>query len=141
MAENKTKETNVTVSSFLQKVTDAGQRADADRLITLLKKLSGLPPKMWGPSIIGFGTYHYSYESGHEEDMCRIGFSPRKGNTVLYVMRDFPGSDELMAKLSKHIKTSKGCIYIKHLSDVNMDVLEELCAACLASMAKKYPTA
>ena len=140
MAANKTKETGADVSAFLANVADAGQRADADTLIELLKRLSDAAPKMWGPSIIGFGNYRYRYESGREGEMCRIGFSPRKGQTVVYVMGGFPRHAAIMAQLGKH-KTGKGCLYIKRLSDVNLDALEELCAASLAYMAEKYPAA
>jgi len=136
---NKTQENDIDVSAFLAKVPDASQRADADTLITLLQRLMGAPPKMWGPSIIGFGRYHYRYESGREGEMCRIGFSPRKGQTVLYVNGGFPNYAEIIAKLSKNIKTGVGCLYIKRLSDVNMEALEELCSASLAYMAEKYP--
>ena len=102
MTTNKTKERRADVSTFIAKVPDVTQRADANTLIALLKRLSGAPPKMWGPSIVGFGTYHYRYESGREGDMCRIGFSPRKGQTVLYAMGDFPRRPAIMARLGKH---------------------------------------
>ena len=138
MTANKTRENEVDVSTFLAKVPDVTQRTDADTLIALLKRLSGAPAKMWGPSIVGFGRYHYRYESGREGKMCRIGFSPRKGQTVLYVMGGFPRHAEIMSRLGKH-KTGKGCLYIKRLSDVNMAALEELCAASLSYMADKYP--
>jgi len=138
MTTNKTKERKADVSAFIAKVPDVTQRADANTLIALLKRLSGAPPKMWGPSIVGFGTYHYRYESGREGEMCRIGFSPRKGQTVLYAMGDFPRRAQIMARLGKN-KTGKGCLYIKRLSDVNMAALEELCAASLAYLAGKYP--
>jgi len=136
---NKTRENDADVSAFLANVPDAGQRSDANTLITLFQRLTGAPPKMWGPSIIGFGRYHYRYESGREGEMCRIGFSPRKGQTVLYVKGGFPNYAEMMSQLSKHTKTGVGCLYIKHLSDVNMVALEELCSASLADMAEKYP--
>jgi Domain of unknown function (DU1801) len=138
MTANKTKENEVDVSTFIAQVPDMTQRTDADTLIALLKRLSGAPPKMWGPSIVGFGRYHYRYDSGHEGEMCRIGFSPRKGQTVLYIMGGFPRYAEIMARLGKH-KTGKGCLYIKRLTDVSMAALEELCAASLSYMADKYP--
>jgi hypothetical protein len=137
-AELKTKPTEVGVDSFIDSVADEGQRADARQITAMMERLSGYKAKMWGPSIIGFGNYHYKYDSGREGDMCRIGFSPRKGNTVLYIMGGFAGQANLMAKLGKY-KTGKSCLYIKRLSDVDEMVLEELCAASLAYMADRYP--
>lgn len=136
--ELKTKGTPVSVEAFIEAVADERQRADAHQLVAMMQRLSGHPPKMWGPSIIGFGQYHYTYASGHEGDMVRIGFSPRKGNTVLYLADGFTGHAELMEKLGKH-KNGKSCLYIKRLSDVDADVLEELCRQSLAWMVKKYP--
>lgn len=138
--ENKTKETAVSADDYIATVADANQRADAEQIRALMERLSGEPAKMWGPSIIGFGSYHYRYESGREGDMCRIGFSPRKGQTVLYLIDGFEGQPELMARLGKH-KTGKSCLYVKRLSDVDGDVLEELCRRSLAYMAQKYPQA
>ena len=137
-AENKTKETVASVDDYIAAVADLGQRADAEKIRALMERLSGEPARMWGPSIIGFGSYHYKYESGREGDMCRIGFSPRKGQTVLYLIDGFEGQPELMAGLGKH-KTGKSCLYIKKLADINEAVLEELCARSLAYMADKYP--
>jgi hypothetical protein len=104
----------------------------------MMTRLTGHAPKMWGPSIIGFGQYHYKYDSGREGDMARIGFSPRKGQTVLYITDGFAGHAELMAELGKY-KTGKSCLYIKRLSDVDEAVLEQLCAASLRYMDSKYP--
>jgi hypothetical protein len=131
MAANKTIETDVDVAAFVAGVADETQRADATVLIEMLSRVSGEPPKMWGPSIIGFGTLHYRYDSGREGDICRIGFSPRKGKTVLYGMgvQDNP---ELLARLGKHA-TGKGCLYLKRLADADMTVLEELARAALAA--------
>lgn len=137
-AENKTKESAASVDAFIAGVADPKQRADAEQIRALMERLSGEPAKMWGPSIIGFGSYHYRYDSGREGDMCRIGFSPRKGQTVLYLIDGFEGQPELIARLGKH-KTGKSCLYIKRLSDVDGDVLEELCRRSLAYMAEKYP--
>jgi hypothetical protein len=135
---NKTSETKVDVSKFLEKVSDDTQRADAEVLIKLLKRLSGSPAKMWGPSIIGFGSYHYRYESGREGEMCRIGFSPRKGQTVLYAMGAVAEDPGLAKRLGK-CKTGKGCLYIKRLAEVDMKVLEEVCKTSLAYVDKTYP--
>jgi hypothetical protein len=114
-------------------------RDDCRELIKLMKKVTGSPPKMWGPSIIGFGQYHYKYESGHEGDMCITGFSPRKGNLTLYVMGSFPGQDALLKKLGK-FKASKACLYIKKLEDIDMTVLEKIVKGTVDYTKKKYPT-
>lgn len=139
-SENKTKATEVSVDAFIAAVADPNQRADAEKICALMERLSGEPATMWGPSIIGFGSYHYRYESGREGEMCRIGFSPRKGQTVLYLIDGFEGHAELMAKLGKH-KTGKSCLYVKRLSDIDETVLEELCVRSLQYMAAKYPLA
>jgi hypothetical protein len=136
--ELKTKATPVSVSDFIAAVADERQREDAKKIAAMMERLSGHPPKMWGPSIIGFGSYHYKYDSGHEGDMARIGFSPRKANIVLYLLDGFQGHAELMAKLGKH-KTGKSCLYIKRLGDIDEDVLEQLCVESLKWMAQKYP--
>ncbi len=137
-SENKTKETEASVDAYIGAVADANQRADAEKIRTLMERLSGEPAKLWGPSIIGFGSYHYKYDSGREGDMCRIGFSPRKGQTVLYLIDGFEGQPELMARLGKH-KTGKSCLYVKRLSDIDETVLEELCVRSLKYMEAKYP--
>lgn len=138
--ENKTKETDASVDTYIAAVADPNQRADAEKIRAMMERLSGEPAKLWGPSIIGFGSYHYKYDSGREGDMCRIGFSPRKGQTVLYLIDGFEGQPELMAKLGKH-KTGKSCLYIKKLADVDQQVLETLCTRSLEYMAEKYPPA
>jgi hypothetical protein len=137
-AENKTQATVARVEDFVTGIADENQRADARSLIAMMTRLSGEPATMWGPSIIGFGRYHYRYDSGREGEMCRIGFSPRKGQTVLYLIDGFEGHAELMAKLGKH-KTGKSCLYVKRLSDIDLVVLEDMCRASLAYMAAKYP--
>jgi len=139
-AGNKTRENEVDVAAFLDKLSDAGQRADAHALIALFQRLSGAPPKMWGESIIGFGRYHYRYGSGHQGDTFRIGFSPRKGQTVIYIMPGFPNHAQMMGQLSKHKNPGVGCLYIKSLSEVNMETLEELCTASLAYVNEKFPS-
>jgi hypothetical protein len=136
--ELKTKKTPVSVNDFIEAVADESQRADAHQITAMMERLSGHPPKMWGPSIIGFGQYHYKYDSGHEGDMARIGFSPRKGQTVLYVTDGYDKYAELMAKLGKH-KTGRSCLYVKRLSDIDEAVLEQLCLESLKWMAAKYP--
>lgn len=134
-AENKTKATKADVSAFVAAIGDAGQQADAKALIKLLSHVSGEKPKMWGPSIIGFGTRHYRYESGREGDICELGFAPRKGQTVLYLSCDLSRHAEILARFGTH-KTGKGCLYIKRLCDIDTLVLEELCRAALAGRQK-----
>lgn len=138
MAGNKTVETDLDVTAFLKGVADPKQRADADVLLEMMSNASGEPPKMWGPSIVGFGSYHYRYDSGREGDMCRIGFSPRKGKTVIYVIDGFPAHAELLAKLGKH-KTGQSCLYINRLSDVDTGILDKLVKASLVEMDRRYP--
>lgn len=138
MTENKTRETSASVTAFISAVSSEAQRADAIVLAAMMERLSGEPPRMWGPSIIGFGRYHYKYESGRQGESLRIGFSPRKGQTVLYVMGSFASRDALIARLGK-IKTGKGCIYVKRLVDVDTAALEQLLQDSLAAMDEKYP--
>lgn len=138
MAPNKTQATSADVTAFIEAVADETQRADAHILSGLMAQLSGEPAKMWGPSIIGFGSYHYKYDSGREGDSLRIGFSPRKGQTVLYLIDGYAGKEAQLARLGKH-KLGKSCLYIKRLSDVDMAVLEEMVAETLAYVAKTYP--
>lgn len=136
--ENKTTANDNDVDSFIAAVTDERQRDDALQIIGMMQRLTGHPPKMWGPSIIGFGSYHYKYDSGREGDMCRIGFSPRKGKTVLYIVDGFEGHGALLEKLGK-FKTGKSCLYLKKLSDVDEAVLEQLIVGSMEWMAGKYP--
>jgi len=125
MAENKTKATDASVDDFLAKIEPERRREEGRAVRDMMERLTGEPAKMWGPSIIGFGTLHYRYESGREGDMCRIGFSPRKPQLVFYLAASLPGRDALLARLGKH-STGKGCLYIKTLADVNQPVLEQL---------------
>ena len=139
MADNKTKPTKASVAAFIDSITDQTRRADAKVLVKLMQGASGEKPKVWGPSIIGFGSYHYTYDSGREGDMPLIGFSPRKAATVLYITTAFTGSEQLLAKLGKHTG-SKACLYIKKLADVDQKVLEGLLAKSVATMRAKYPS-
>ena len=120
---NKTVETDASIDDFLGKVEVPQRVADARVLIDLMARISGEPPKLWGPSIIGFGSVHYRYESGREGDMPAIAFSPRKAELVLYVGAGTPNIAALLPGLGKH-KTGKGCLYIKKLADVDAGVLE-----------------
>lgn len=131
MTPNQTRETGADVAAFLATVEPEERRADARVLIELMAHLSGEPAKMWGPSIIGFGSRHYRYESGREGDMPLVSFSPRKPQQVLYGTGSAPRRDELLEKLGKH-STGKGCLYIKRLADIDLGVLEALLADALA---------
>lgn len=122
MAENKTKPTKITAEDFLATVTPEERVADARTLIALMERVSGEPATMWGPSITGFGSVHYRYESGREGDMPAIAFSPRKAELVLYVGASTPNIAALLPALGKH-RTGKGCLYLKRLADVDGAVL------------------
>src|SRR5476651_1451260 len=122
---NKTKPTKLSVPAFIDALTDETKRADAKALVKLMQSATGEKPKMWGPSIIGFGSYHYTYDSGREGDMPLAGFSPRKAATVVYGMTGFSESEALLAKLGRHT-TGGGCLYLKKLADVDQTVLETL---------------
>jgi hypothetical protein len=135
MAEAKTKKTNASVAAFLKQVPDEETRADCFALVKLMKSVTRSEPKMWGPSIVGFGEYHYVYASGHEGDWPLTGFSPRKGSLSIYVMAGFDRYPALMKKLGK-CKTGKSCLYVKRLSDVDPKVLKELVAESVKFVKK-----
>ncbi|HUI39123.1 MAG TPA: DUF1801 domain-containing protein [Candidatus Nitrosotalea sp.] len=137
MAENKTKPTEVSVAAYIATIPDEGKRADAKTLVKMMQSASGEKPKMWGPSIIGFGSYHYKYESGREGDMPVIAFSPRKPAIVFYGVTGFSGADGLLAKLGKHT-TGKGCLYVKKLADVDPKILESLVTKALTDKRGKH---
>jgi hypothetical protein len=138
MAEIKTRATEVSVDDFIEAVPIPQRREDAKTIRAMLERLTGEPARMWGPSIIGFGRYHYKYDSGHEGTMCRLGFSPRKAELVLYVLTGEPGQEAQLARLGKH-RTGKSCLYIRKLADVDEAVLEDMARGALAYMNKKYP--
>lgn len=138
MAEIKTRPTQVTVDDFIAAVENAARREEAKTVCAMMGRVTGEPPQMWGPSIIGFGSYHYKYDSGHEGTMCRLGFSPRKAQLVLYILTGAAGEGERLAKLGKH-KTGKSCLYINKLADVDMTVLEDMTRDALAYMNTRYP--
>lgn len=137
MAELKTKQTDDSVTAFINSVSDEQKRKDSFEIIEIMKQATGLQPKMWGTSIIGFGSYHYKYESGHEGDMCLIGFSPRKQNIAIYGMGGEERNKNLLSALGKH-KTGKGCLYINKLSDVNSDILKNIFKASFEYMKMKH---
>jgi len=125
MPENKTKATTLSVTAYIDALSDPTRRSDAKELVQLMQRASGEKPELWGTSIVGFGSYHYRYDSGREGDTPLIGFSPRKTALVLYSMLGHSEAKALLAKLGKH-STGKGCLYIKKLSDVDRNVLETL---------------
>lgn len=135
MAELKTKKTKASVAAFLNKIADAQRRKDCQTVLDLMKLATGEEPKMWGDSIVGFGSYHYRGASGREGDWPIIGFSPRKTDLTLYIMAGFQDFESLMAKLGK-FKTGKSCLYLKKLDDVEIPVLKKLIAKSVAKMAK-----
>jgi hypothetical protein len=139
-SEPRTVPTGIDPEAFIAAVADPAQRADAAVIAALMARLSGEPARMWGPSIIGYGHYRYRYDSGREGEMCRIGFSPRKGQTVLYLVDGADNHAAELARLGRH-KTGKSCLYIRRLADIDLAVLETLLAGSLAWMAQKYPPA
>lgn len=139
MAENKTKATKVSVTEFINSIEDRQKRADARKVAAMMRKATGKRAKMWGSSIVGYGTYHYKYASGREGDSMIAGFSPRKQALAVYVMAGFKRFDSLMRKLGTY-KTGKSCLYIKRLSDVDEKVLQKLIDASVKYMRKNYET-
>ena len=138
MAQNKTTATQASVEDFIAAVENSTRREDARTLVKLFGKVSGWKPKMWGPSIVGFGAYHYTYETGRTGSMCALGFSPRKSNLVLYVF-DFPGKAELLKKLGRHKGGLEQCLYINKLADVDQKVLAGILEKGLAQAKKSWP--
>ncbi|MBV6647704.1 MAG: DUF1801 domain-containing protein [Cyclobacteriaceae bacterium] len=138
MAKLKTTPNSEDVQRFLDSVDDKSKRDDCYFLLEKMKALTGKEPRMWGNSIVGFGSYHYVYDSGREGDWFLTGFSPRKQNLSIYVMAGFERYDDLMSKLGKY-KTGKSCLYVKHLSEVDDKILDELIVASIAHMKNKYP--
>jgi hypothetical protein len=137
MAENKTKPTQQSVAAFIDALADPVKCADTRALVKLMQRLTGEKPWMWGPSIIGFGSYHYTHGSGREGDMPVACFSPRKAAIVLYGLMGTSGSEKLIAKLGKYT-TGKGCLYIKKLADVDLKVLEDLIVKSVAAIRARY---
>lgn len=134
MADNKTQPTDVPVADFLATVEPARRRDEGARLVEIFREVTGVEPVMWGPSIVGFGTWHYRYDSGREGDFMRCGFSPRKAKHSLYLMNVGDRRDALLARLGKH-KTGASCLYVNKLDDIDLDVLRELIAASWAGGA------
>src|SRR5438132_13840756 len=137
MTENKTKETGASVDRYVGSIKDESRRKDCETLAKLMSRATNQPPKMWGTSIVGFGSYHYKYESGREGDSCLTGFSSRKGDISIYLTSDFPARDQLLARLGKH-KTAKACLYVGKLADVDLKILEKLVANSAAEVKRRH---
>lgn len=137
MTELKTRVNEASVEEFLKSVKDEGTREDCYKIIEIMSKATKAPPKMWGTSIVGFGSYHYKYASGREGDWMLAGFSPRKQNLTLYIMSGFEEYDSLLRKLGKH-STGKSCLYIKRLADVDMKVLKEIVTRSVKHMRQTH---
>ena len=138
-AKNKTQKTDIAPDDFIGAISPEWKRDDCAALMSMMREISGLEPKMWGPSMVGFGDYHYIYDSGREGDSFRIGFSPRAQNITVYIMPGYQDFDDELSRLGKH-KMGKSCLYIKRLSDVDQDVLREMIVKGLALMEAKYPS-
>ena len=138
MAELKTKPTGVSVKSYLDALEDETRRKDCKAIVALMKRVTGCAPKMWGPSIVGFGSYHYEYASGHSGDMCLAGFSSRGREIVVYLMVGDEGAEKLFSALGKH-RRGKACLYFRRLADVRLPVLEKLVALSFAETRRRYP--
>ncbi len=137
--QNKTIPNDASVDSFLDAVENERRRSDARTVKAMMERITGWEPKMWGPSIVGFGEYHYRYDSGREGDFLITGFSPRKKALTIYIMPGFTHYDALMGKLGK-FKTGRSCLYINRLDDVDLSILEELIASSVNHMVEKYGT-
>jgi hypothetical protein len=138
MAKNKTTETTTSVDDFINNIVDETKRKDSAALIQFLQQHTGFEPKMWGTSIIGFGSYHYKYDSGREGNSSLVGFSPRATALTLYLSGNFESREQLLEKLGKH-KTEKGCIYIKKLADVDLEVLRHMVENHIKYIQTMYP--
>lgn len=137
MAELKSRLSSSSVQSFLDEIEDESIRKDCMALVALMRAVTKTEPRMWGASMVGFGTYHYKYPSGHEGDCFLTGFAPRKRELTLYVMAGFDRFPELMAKLGKH-KTGKSCLYVKSLADIDLKVLRQLVRSSVAHVRKQW---
>jgi hypothetical protein len=137
MAETKTKQNDNNATAFLNSISDENKRKECSEIMQLMQEITGKNPKMWGDSIVGFGSYHYQYASGREGDFFIIGFSPRKQNLTIYIMPGFSSYDALMKKLGKH-KTGKSCLYIKKLDDIDRKTLKQLITKSVDYMTKTY---
>ena len=137
MAVNKTTMTDASGGRYLAAIENVARRKDCATLARLLAKATKHPPRMWGTAIVGFGSYHYKYESGREGDMCLVGFSSRKGEISLYGLHAAANAERLLAKLGRH-RAGKGCVYVKALADVDLDVLAKLAASAASRKARQH---
>ena len=138
MSDLKTKKKDDSVIDFINRVEDEQKRQDCHEIMEIMKGITGEEPKMWGNSMVGFGSYHYKYDSGREGDWFLTGFSPRKQKLSLYIMAGFSHCDALLANLGKY-KTGKACLYIKRLEDINRDILKEMITSSVEMISEKYP--
>lgn len=139
MAKNKTTETENSIVDFINNIDDEAKRNDAFEIAKIMEEVTHFKPKLWGPSIIGFGSYHYKYASGREGDAPLVAFSPRKAAISLYIHTAPEKREELLSKLGKH-KSAKGCIYIKKLSDIDIENLKSMISLSLENLKKLYPS-
>ena len=138
MAKNKTTETETIVIDFINAIADEKKRIDALELIKLMKEETGFDAKIWGAGIVGFGSYHYKYDSGHEGDAPLVGFSPRKDAISLYLSPSFDNKKELLSQFGKH-KEGKGCIYIKKIADIDIEILKKMISQSVEDLTQLYP--
>ena len=139
MAENKTSPTEASVEAYIQSKASEQQRAECGTLMTILGRVTRESPKMWGPSIVGYGSYHYRYESGRTGESCLVGFAIRGKELVVYLMPEAAGQQELLAKLGPY-KLGKSCLYIRRMADIDVSVLEKLVAGSVADIRQRYPS-
>ena len=137
MAQNKTTANDASVAAYLAAIADEGRRQDCQALAALMTQATGEPAVMWGAAIVGFGSYHYQYDSGREGDACVVGFSSRKADISVYLVGEFPEREALLARLGKH-KTAKACLYLRKLDDVDLAVLRDLIAASAAARKRHH---
>lgn len=140
MSDNKTQMTAIPVADFIASVEPERRRSEAETLVALFGKTTGWAPRMWGPSIIGFGQYHYKYDSGREGDFLATGFSPRKARLSIYILPGYADYASMLSRLGKHA-LGKSCLYVNKLDDIDLDVLAELIAAGVRDLGRKHPVA
>ena len=138
MAKNKTTQTSISVDDYISAIKDETMRKDSFGLAQLIKKQTGLEPKMWGPSIVGFGSHHYKYESGREDDSPNIAFSPRASSIAIYLSGNFDDRETLLQKFGKY-KSDKGCVHIKALAEIDKHVLKKMIANHIKHIKELYP--
>jgi hypothetical protein len=137
MADNRTKVSEASVAKHIASIENEALRGDCAALVKLMSKWTGEKPRMWGPSIVGFGSYHYKYESGREGDSCATGFAARKNEIAVYLVAEGSGQDDLLARLGKH-KMGKACLYIRRLAGIDLAVLEKVVKGSLAEVRRRY---